>query len=79
MQVELRIAEVLHQKVIPTDKNLNADKWDFPEGISIAEVQERINLTNPPTILLINGRQVVKDAILKEGDVLKIFSAVSGG
>jgi len=79
MMIEIQIASILHRHVSPCDKNPGGDKWEVPEGSSVAEVLEVLNLANAHTILILNGRQGNKDSNLKAGDVLKIFSAVSGG
>lgn len=85
MIIELQVASGLRQKVSFTDKslgdgkNLGGDKWEIPEATSVASVLRMLNLTNIPTILVLNDHQENKKTILKENDVLKIFSAVSGG
>ena len=79
MQVEIRIATILRNKISSFDKNLIKDKWDLPEGIKVSEILQMLNLTNSFTILAVNDHQVNKETILRDGDVLKVFSAVSGG
>jgi sulfur carrier protein ThiS len=79
MQVEIRIATILRNKISSSDKNLVKDKWDLPEDTKVAEILRMLNLTNSFTILVVNDRQVNKETILGDGDVLKVFSAVSGG
>lgn len=85
MIIELQVASGLRQKVSFTDKspgdgkNLGGDKWEIPEETSVAGVLEMLNLTDIPTILVLNDHQENKTTILEENDVLKIFSAVSGG
>jgi sulfur carrier protein ThiS len=75
----MEISSILHKKIPPSDKNLNSDKWDIPEGTSVTGILEMLNLTEVYTILVLNGRQGNKSSILKEGDLLKIFPAASGG
>jgi sulfur carrier protein ThiS len=79
MMIEIQVPSLLHEKIAPSDKNLGRDNWEVPEETSVADVLEMLNLTNVAIITIRNGRQEKKGAILKEGDVLKIFSAVSGG
>ncbi len=79
MIIMLEVASILHQKIPPSDKNLRRDKWEVQEETTVAEVLEMLNLGHIPVILMLNGRQGQRDTILKENDVLKIFSAVSGG
>ena len=79
MIIEIQVPSLLHGKVPPTDKNLRGDKWEVPEETTVADVLEMLNLANLAIITIRNGCQETKGAVLKEGDVLKIFSAVSGG
>jgi sulfur carrier protein ThiS len=79
MQVEIRIATILRNKISSSDNNLAKDRWDLPEGTKVSEIMQMLNLTNSFTILVVNDRQVNKETILRDGDVLKVFSAVSGG
>ncbi len=79
MQIELRITSILHNKVPSSEKNLAEDKWELSEGTRVTDMLKKLNLTNSPTILVINNRQVNKETILREGDVFRVFSAVSGG
>lgn len=79
MLIEIQVPSLLHEKIPPCDKNLRGDEWDVPEETSVADVLEMLNLTNVAIVTIVNDRQAGKGAILKEGDVLKIFSAVSGG
>lgn len=79
MMIEIQVASILHKKVPQSDKDLGGDMWDLPEETSVAGVLEMMKLANLPVILILNDSQGDKDTILKEDDVLKIFSAVSGG
>jgi sulfur carrier protein ThiS len=79
MQVEIRIATILRNKIPSSDKNLVKDRWDLPEGTKVSEILQMLNLTNSFTILVVNDRQVDRETILRNGDVFKVFSAVSGG
>ena len=79
MIIELQIASVFHPKVPPSEKNLGGDRWEVPDGTGVADVLEMLKLDEVPTILVVNGRQENKNTKLKEGDVLTIFSAISGG
>ena len=79
MMIEIKIASALHGKIPHSDKNPGGDNWDVPEETGVADILEMLNLTDLPAILILNGRQTTKTTPLKDGDVLKIFSAVSGG
>ncbi len=79
MQIELRIAFTLHNKAPALEKNLAGDKWELSEGTSVADILQILNLANSPTILVVNNRQVNKETILRDGDLFRVFSAISGG
>lgn len=79
MQIELRIASILHNKAPALEKNLAGDKWELSKGTVVGDILQILNLTDTPTILVVNNRQVNKKTILKDGDLFRIFSAVSGG
>jgi len=79
MKIELRVSSILKNKVPSSKINLAEDKWELSEGTSVADILQVLNLPNSPTILVVNNRQVDKEAILRDGDVFRVFSAVSGG
>jgi len=79
MQVEIRIAAILRNKISSSNKNLAKDRWDLPKGTKVSEILQTLNLTNSFTILVVNDRQVDRETVLRNGDVFKVFSAVSGG
>ena len=79
MIIEMEISSVLHKKIPISDKNLDSDKWEVPEGTGTTAILEMLNLTDIHTILILNGRQGNKNSILKEGDLLKVYPAAGGG
>ena len=79
MMIEIKIASALRGKIPHSDKNPGGDKWDVPEETGVADVLKMLDLADLPAILILNGHQTTKTTLLKEGDVLKIISAVSGG
>lgn len=58
----------------PSDRRLDGDKWNFPEGTTVAEVLKMFNLEERVQITLVNGSYVNKDRVLNEGDVPAHFS-----
>ena len=46
MQIELRIASNLHNKVSSSEKNLAEDKWKLSKGTRVADMLQKLNLTN---------------------------------
>lgn len=79
MKIELRVSSILKNKVPSSKINLAEDKWELSEGTSVADILQVLNLPNSTTILVVNNRQVDKEAILRNGDVFQVFSTISGG
>ncbi len=79
MLIGIEISSALPITIPVSGKNLTRDQWDVDEGTRIDEILEKLNLTEIPTLLIIDGHVVSEDSILKEGDTLKVFPLVSGG
>lgn len=79
MLIEIEISSALHNMIPLSGKNLTKDQWDVPEDSRVDGILDKLNLTQVPALLILRGDVVGEDAILKEGDVLKIFPMISGG
>jgi sulfur carrier protein ThiS len=79
MKVEIHISSVLHRKILPTGKNPGKDTWELPGDTRVRDVLEMLGLTQVPVVLMLNGHQGNRDSVLTDGDILKIFSVISGG
>ncbi len=79
MLIQIEISSALPLTIPVSGKNLTRDQWDVDEDTRIDEMLDILNLTNIPTLLILNGDVVSEDSILEEGDTLKIFPVVSGG
>ncbi|MFH1350647.1 MAG: MoaD/ThiS family protein [Pseudomonadota bacterium] len=80
MLVEIKIFASLRHHVPPSDKRLEGDKWDIPEGTTVARVLEMLSLPEKEVkILLINGRHGDRERVLREGDVFHVFPPMMGG
>jgi molybdopterin converting factor small subunit len=78
--VEIKVFSTLRQHVSSPEKRLEGDKWDIPEGESVAGVLKRLGLPKgQDKILMVNGRHVQEGKMLEDGDVLYIFPSLSGG
>ena len=66
-------------KIPSSDRRLGGDKWNLPEGTTVAEVLKMFNLEESVQITLVNGNYTNKDRVLNEGDVLHISPLVTGG
>jgi sulfur carrier protein ThiS len=79
MRVEIHISSVLYRKIPGMIKLPDNHTWELPDGTRIGDVLEMLGLTPIPTILMLNKSQGNRDSRLKDGDILKIFSVISGG
>jgi sulfur carrier protein ThiS len=79
MLIKIEISSALPITIPVSGKNLKRDHWDVDEDTRVEEILDTLNISEIPTLLIINGHVVSEDRILKEGDTLKIFPLVSGG
>jgi len=80
MIVEVKVFAALRHHIPPSDDQLENDKWRMPEGVTVLQVLEKLNIPEEEAkVFLINGRNVEKMIVLNEGDVLHIFPLMAGG
>lgn len=79
MIIEIKIPSIFHRDIPHSNTNLDGDKWEIPEGSTVAQVLKILNLSEEGKVFLINSRQGDKERVLKEGDVLAIFPPIAGG
>jgi len=80
MIIEAKIFSTLRHYLPNSPKHLDGDKWDIPEGVTVAQVLRMLNIPEKETkILLINGRNADREKVLKEGDVFHVFPLMAGG
>ena len=80
MIVEIKVFSTIRLHLSSPEKRLEGDKWEIPEGESVAGVLKRLGLPKgEDKILLVNGRHVREGKVLEDGDVLYIFPPLSGG
>ena len=78
--MKVKVFTSLRQYIPSSDKHLDGDKWDVPNGAKIIDVLAMLKLPeDQELILLVNGRHADKDRVLGEGDVLHVFPPVIGG
>ncbi|MBA2333309.1 MAG: MoaD/ThiS family protein [Pyrinomonadaceae bacterium] len=67
-----------------TDAGMRETEIDLEDGESVSSFLERITMQNPrlanhKLLIAVNEEYAELDAILKEGDEVAVFTAVSGG
>ena len=80
MIIQVKLYLSLLRYVPQSERHLEGNKWKVPEGSTVGQVLEMLNLPEEETkILLINGRYAYKGRILNEGDVLQVVPPLAGG
>ena len=80
MIIEIRIFSILRQYVPLSDRRLDGDRWEIPEGANVSQVLEILNIPEgQDMIILINGRSADMETTLNEEDVLRVFPPINGG
>jgi molybdopterin converting factor small subunit len=80
MIIEIKVFSSLRNDLQPSDRRLDGDRWDIPEGTTVGHVLEMLHLSGRgDLILLVNGHHVNKENVLSEKDVLSILPPIGGG
>lgn len=79
MQIKVHISSALHSMVSLEGKNLLNDTYQMPDDATTEDVLALLDLTDVPTLLVVEGYVVNENTTLKESDTLKIFPVISGG
>ena len=80
MIIEAKIFSSLRHYLPMSERLLGGEKWDIPEGSTVAQVLILFNLpANEIRTILINGRKTDMETVLKEGDILAVFPMMMGG
>ncbi|MBI4767707.1 MAG: MoaD/ThiS family protein [Deltaproteobacteria bacterium] len=79
MLIKIEISSALQPLIPVSGKNLSGDRWEVPEGTQTGILLDLLNLTQVPTMLVLNKTVASENTFLKEGDTLRIFPLVSGG
>lgn len=80
MIIQVKLYLSLLRYVPQSEERLEGNKWKVPEGSTVGQVLEMLNLPEEETkILLINDRYAYKGRILKDGDVLQVVPPLAGG
>ncbi len=54
-------------------------KWELKAGISARDALKKIGLDPESVLVVVNGKLVTDEVILKENDQVKLVAVVSGG
>jgi sulfur carrier protein ThiS len=79
MRITVDISPVLHIMIPNIENDLPAGALDLAEGSGVGAVLKKLDFTLVPILLVLNGNLVDEDAVLREGDTLKILPMVNGG
>ncbi|MFA4886646.1 MAG: MoaD/ThiS family protein [Candidatus Nanoarchaeia archaeon] len=56
-----------------------SNEWKEVTASSVKEMLKTLKLNHTAVLVVKNGHLVTEDAVLKEGDEVKILSVISGG
>ncbi len=80
MIIKIKAVSILRQYMPLSDNRLDVDSWYVPEGATIGEVLQVLNIpVKHAKIFMVNGIRVDKGKILNEGDILHILPSIIGG
>ena len=80
MIIEIKVFSSLRHHIANSDKRLDGDKCDIPEGTTVTQVLKMLGIPEEEAqFLLINGRNAKGGSILNKGDVLHVFPLLAGG
>ena len=80
MIIEVKLYLSLLHHVPQSDRHLEKDRWEVPEGSTVGQVLAMLNLPESEAkILTINGHHTYRGKILREGDVLQVIPVLCGG
>lgn len=80
MIIKIKAVSILRQYMPLSDNRLDEDSWHVPEGATIGEVLQFLNIpVKQAKIFMVNGIRVDKGKVLNEGDILHILPSIIGG
>ncbi len=80
MQINVNIYSYLRYYLPDQEKLFQEKKWEMPEGITVANVLEKLKLPKGVRVMvLLNNNSVDQKAVLKEGDIIHILPMMMGG
>jgi len=80
MIIEVKIYGNLSHYVSVQNNILQGNKCDIPEGTTVGQFLEMLNLPRQlPLILLVNGKHANRENVLKDGDMLHMLPPMTGG
>ena len=80
MIIKIKAVSILRQYMPLSDSRLDVDSWHVPEGATIGEVLQVLNIPlKHAKIFMVNGIRVDKGKVLNEGDILHILPSIIGG
>ncbi|CAB1056325.1 hypothetical protein D1BOALGB6SA_1061 [Olavius sp. associated proteobacterium Delta 1] len=80
MKIKIKAVSILRQYMPLSDSRLDEESWRVPEGATIGEVLQVLNIpVKYAKIFMVNGIRVDQGKVLNEGDILHILPTIIGG
>ena len=64
---------------MPVELQLRGKKYEVKAGCMLQDALKKANILPEGVIAVRNGEMILQDEILKDGDVVKLVSVISGG
>jgi sulfur carrier protein ThiS len=82
MTIHVRIHPYLRQCIPASEKLAHGEKWDVPQGTTIAQVVAKLSLPKGfPVIVMVNGSSCSdpEHTVLKEDEIVLVSPVMAGG
>lgn len=77
MEIQLQLFSILREKLPPEDDGRTV--LDLEEGATLADLMQELNITRKVVVSVNNVQETDHSRQLNDGDVVMLFSSVSGG
>ncbi len=54
-------------------------KWELKGGATARDTLKKLNIELESVLIVVNGKLVTDDVVLRDGDAVKLVAVVSGG
>jgi molybdopterin converting factor small subunit len=77
LEIQLQLFSILREKLPPEDNGQTVLSLD--EGATLADLMQKLNITRKVVVSVNDVQETDQSRQLNDGDVVMLFSSVSGG
>jgi len=77
LEIQLQLFSILREKLPPEDNGRTVLSLD--EGATLADLMQKLNITRKVVVSVNDVQETDQSRQLNDGDVVMLFSSVSGG